>query len=226
MYVNRLWCALAAPWRVALAEGWAAYRAGSVPIGACLVDHGGVVVAHGRNRVAERTGGDAAIAGTRLAHAEVNALLALAGWEGDPRTLTLYTSVEPCPLCVGAIVIANVRRVRFAARDPWAGSAAMFGATTYVRSKAIGVAGPDPALETALAAMQVESWLARDVPRARELVDAERLLLPRAVSIGEALHRTGRLRALASRGAETWEAIELLAGAVRRSSSTLAHESV
>ena len=109
MYVKRAPGSLAEPWRVALAEAWDAYAAGTVPVGAVVVDVAGRVVCRGRNRVL-----DSAVAGqigrSRLAHAEVNALLGLAGTTLDPRGLALYTTLEPCPLCVGAIVMANVGR--------------------------------------------------------------------------------------------------------------------
>src|SRR5438105_1014959 len=97
-----VWDRLEAPWRVAVEEAWAAYAAGTVPVGAVLVDPTGRVVSRGRNRIFD-AGAPGQIAGSRLAHAEVNALLGLAGSSADPRVLVLYTTAEPCPLCVGAL---------------------------------------------------------------------------------------------------------------------------
>ena len=56
---------------------WTAFGAGSVPVGAVLLDAEGVVVATGRNRMYEREAPAPQLANSQLAHAEVNALVAL-----------------------------------------------------------------------------------------------------------------------------------------------------
>lgn len=104
-----LWELIAPPWRACLEEAWEAYRAGSIPIGAAVVDAAGAVVARGRNRTREARGPSGLVFGGRLAHAEVNALLALREGAVDPRSATLYATTEPCPLCMGAVAMANVR---------------------------------------------------------------------------------------------------------------------
>lgn len=87
---------------------------GEVPVGAVIV-RGGSVLAEGSNR----TIGDA----DPTAHAEVVAIRAAAAREGDWRLLdtTLYVTLEPCAMCAGAIVLARIPRVVFAAHDPKAG---------------------------------------------------------------------------------------------------------
>lgn len=99
--------------REALAEAEAAGEAGQLPIGAVLVLDG-EIVSRGRNRYLERR--------SQLAHAELEALLG-----GGEAVFTrhddcvLYTTVEPCPMCLGALVIADVPHVIFAAHDANAG---------------------------------------------------------------------------------------------------------
>jgi tRNA(adenine34) deaminase len=114
------WGALEPPWRTCLELAWRAYGAGTIPVGAALTDAAGTVVAEGRNRVYERRAPAGQIAGSLLAHAEVNALLGL-----DPERRyedhTLYTALEPCVLCVGAAVMATVGRVAYAGADPYGG---------------------------------------------------------------------------------------------------------
>ncbi len=207
MYVKGWWGALAPPWRACLEEAWDAYRAGSNPIGACVADAEDRVVGRGRNRIRESRPPARHLAGHRLAHAEVNALLDASAWDGDPRSLTLYTSVEPCPLCAGAIVMADVRAVRYASRDPWAGSVSLFVATPYLRAKAISFAGPRDDLEVALKAMGVDYLLSVGGRRIPEILAAARAATPAAVVIGEALCRSGELRALASAGVRAETAI-------------------
>jgi len=89
----------------------AAAAADEVPVGAVVVIDGGAV-GEGRNRVEERR--------SPLAHAELEALqqaLAAVGEKRLPQAV-LYSSLEPCFLCAGAILHARLRRVVFAARDP------------------------------------------------------------------------------------------------------------
>jgi tRNA(Arg) A34 adenosine deaminase TadA len=73
-----------------------------VPIGAVVTDANGRILSRGRNRINERDVESEYLHGQTLAHAEINALIAL-GVHGDKRhELALYTTVEPCPLCLGA----------------------------------------------------------------------------------------------------------------------------
>lgn len=92
-----------------------AAREGEVPVGAVIVKDG-KVIAEGRNR---REG-----AHNALAHAEIEALngacTVLGGWRLTG--CTLYVTLEPCPMCAGAIINARVDRVVYGADDPKAGS--------------------------------------------------------------------------------------------------------
>ena len=91
MYVNSglgLWDRIGPIWRIAFEEAWAAYVAGTVPVGAVLVDVNGAIVSRGRNRIFDNAVAGH-IGGSRLAHAEVNALLGLTGSSLDPRALRL-----------------------------------------------------------------------------------------------------------------------------------------
>lgn len=102
--------------REALALAEHAAAAGEVPVGAVLV-RGDEVIGEGWNRPI----------GARdpTAHAEVVALRMAAGRTGNYRLVdsTLYVTLEPCPMCAGAIVHARVARVVFGAADPRTGAA-------------------------------------------------------------------------------------------------------
>jgi len=100
---------------LALEEADRAATAGEVPIGAVVVLDGRVV-ARGRNApVAERD---------PTAHAEIVALRAAARELGNYRLpdVTLYSTVEPCAMCCGALVHARVARLVYGAADPKAGA--------------------------------------------------------------------------------------------------------
>lgn len=101
--------------RLALAEAELAAGEGEVPVG-CVVVRDGRIIGRGRN-ARERTG-DA------TAHAEILAIgaacQAAGGWRLD--ACTLYVTLEPCPMCMGACLNARIPRVVFGAREPKAGA--------------------------------------------------------------------------------------------------------
>lgn len=102
--------------RRALAEAERAGERGETPIGAALARDGELIAAAGNERE---------LRPDPTAHAEVLVLraaaAALGGWR-LPLT-TLYVTLEPCAMCAGAIVLARVPRVVYAAADPQAGAA-------------------------------------------------------------------------------------------------------
>lgn len=132
---------LTAGWHAALAEAWEAYCAGSYAIGACVTDTAGSVIARGRNRLGEPRGvGGGVISGHDLAHAEINALLNLEqAKHPECQSWTLFTTVQPCPQCAGAIAMSGLRAVDYAAPDPWAGCTRLLTDDPYVSRKNIRV---------------------------------------------------------------------------------------
>ncbi|GIV26217.1 MAG: tRNA-specific adenosine deaminase [Bacteroidia bacterium] len=101
--------------RKALAEAEAAAEEGEVPVGAIIVWGGEVVAAAHNQRELLRD---------PTAHAEMIAITQAAAALGDWRleNCTLYVTLEPCPMCAGAIVQARIPRVVYGARDPKAGA--------------------------------------------------------------------------------------------------------
>ncbi len=119
------------PMRHAIDLALAAASAGSLAIGAVVADNGRVI-ATGRNRLFESDAGDDPIAGTSLAHAEINALAKLRFRAHEHDDLELYTTLQPCLQCLGAIRLAPVRRVTVLAPDPlWIGVEEIRSATPF-----------------------------------------------------------------------------------------------
>ncbi|MEV6522164.1 nucleoside deaminase [Longispora sp. NPDC051575] len=110
------WAGLEPAWRACFDLAWDSFRAGSLPVGAVLVDAAGTVVRTGRNHWNEHTAGPGLVAGSRIAHAEINALATLPA--ADYADHVLYTTLEPCLLCTVALRFSHVGTVRFAATDP------------------------------------------------------------------------------------------------------------
>lgn len=100
---------------VALEQARLAARLGEVPVGAVVVQ-GDEVLACDHNAPI--------LANDPTAHAEVRALRAAAAKVGNYRLpgSTLYVTLEPCSMCVGALMHARVERLVFGAREPKAGS--------------------------------------------------------------------------------------------------------
>jgi len=101
---------------LALTEAEAAGGRGEVPVGAALLSAEGVLLAADGNRIVERR--------DPTAHAEQLVLRAGAAKLGNERLTgtTLYVSLEPCAMCSGAISLARVARLVFAAEDPKGGA--------------------------------------------------------------------------------------------------------
>ena len=99
---------------IALLQARLAYDCNEVPVGAVIVQNG-VVVGAGFNRPIS--------ASDPTAHAEIQALRSAAARLANYRLpeATLYVTVEPCTMCLGALVHARIRRIVFGAAEPKAG---------------------------------------------------------------------------------------------------------
>ena len=100
----------------AIELAWDSFRAGSLGIGA-VITRDGETLATGRNRLAESDPGEDVLAGTSLAHAELNALAKLR-WGSPSDGLELWTTLQPCLQCLGAVRLSPVRKVHALAPDP------------------------------------------------------------------------------------------------------------
>jgi len=102
--------------REALVEARLASRAGEMPVG-CVIARDGEILARSHNECEARR--DA------TAHAELLAIRRASAAAGDWRLnrCTLYVTLEPCPMCAGAIVQARVGRLVYGAADPGQGCA-------------------------------------------------------------------------------------------------------
>ena len=102
--------------RLALELAREAADAGEVPVGCVITGPDGAVIGRGRNRREET--GDA------TAHAELEAIRMACGAVGDWRLAdcAIYVTLEPCPMCTGAIINSRIPTVVFGAREELSGS--------------------------------------------------------------------------------------------------------
>ncbi len=101
--------------RAAITAAEDAFAAGEVPVGAVVVLDGRVV-GRGHNRTVS--------SGQPFEHAEIVALWEAVGNVGARRLeqAVLYSTVEPCVMCIGAVILARIPRVVFGAREPRTGA--------------------------------------------------------------------------------------------------------
>ena len=99
----------------ALKQAQTAYEQDEIPVGAVVVYQGRIIAqAHNQTRLLHDP----------TAHAEMIALTQAANYLKSERLLncTLYATIEPCPMCAGALIWARIKRLVFGADDPKAGA--------------------------------------------------------------------------------------------------------
>lgn len=110
-----------------------ALELGNLPIGAVIV-HDGTIVASGRNAIES--------ARDDTHHAE---LVAIQGAKqflfAHKHQCTIYTTVEPCMMCLGAIVNVGIDRVVFGVTDPVVGASTLLSSIGYYRTKRLELVG-------------------------------------------------------------------------------------
>jgi len=102
--------------KMALELAISASKAGDVPVGCVIVDRAGNVIGKGRNRREENK--------NSLCHAEIEAINEACKIVGDWRLegCTLYVTLEPCPMCAGAILNSRIETIVYGAKEPNSGS--------------------------------------------------------------------------------------------------------
>lgn len=114
------WAELSLPWQIAFEEAWMSWVSGSAGVGSVVIDADGEIVSRGRSRVFDAPDGSSPLAGTFMAHAEMNALANLP--VGKYVGYSLLTTFEPCLMCAGTLRIYRIPHVAFASDDPvWDG---------------------------------------------------------------------------------------------------------
>jgi tRNA(Arg) A34 adenosine deaminase TadA len=202
------WEALDPPFRRTLELAWESFRAGSLGIGAVITDADGEVVVEGRNRLFERPSEAAPLAGSTLAHAELDALSRVR-WRQAVEGHVLWSSLEPCLQCAGAIRFAGIGRVRYLCDDPICdGLHRLPEISTFIAQAWPSVEGPLPSplatLGILLPLHVSQFW----VPDAMLPAQVERF--PATTELAGELVASGELLALAERGASAEDVVAAL----------------
>jgi len=140
-------------WRIAFELSVKAFKHGALPIGCVVTDCEGKVISQERAHM---------VYGSKHSnvtqHAEMGALSKIALPDLEQR-LTLYTTIEPCPMCFGAINCARVAELHFGTYDPWGGSTNLAGGNWYMRRKPIDIQPADVHFQQVMALFLVYAMM-------------------------------------------------------------------
>lgn len=126
-----MWSDLSEEWKKAFEQTWVAFQNGSIPIGAIITDKFGNVIVEGRNETCEKR-----IRNKRVAHAETDCVRKLDIEKyPDLSEYHIYTTMEPCPMCMGTIVMGGIRKLHVAAKDRYCGALHYIQFEPYLQSK-------------------------------------------------------------------------------------------
>lgn len=118
-------------WKRIFESEWESLCNKSKAIAAVIVDEQGNIISEGRNKV-----GESAIPNPRVSHAEVEAVRNLdIGRYPFVKTYTLYAALEPCPMCLGTLVMGGIRHVVIGAHDAHGGAVELIDKSSFLSSK-------------------------------------------------------------------------------------------
>ncbi len=144
---------------LALYEAELAQYEGEDPIGCVIADMQGHIIAQAHNHINRWN--------DPTAHAEVRAIRMAVPQlrEEAARSWTLYSTLEPCPMCLGTIIMAHIGTAVWAANDRRKETHKLLAANAYMKSrKLVTIATPFPELEEKCSALHDEYWIARGRP--------------------------------------------------------------
>lgn len=114
---------------------WESLCKRSKAIAALIVDTDGTVISEGRNKIGENL-----IPNPRVSHAEVEAVRNLdVQTYPDVKNYVLYAALEPCPMCMGTLVMGGIRNVVIGAHDDHGGAVELLEKSAFLRSKHVQI---------------------------------------------------------------------------------------
>ncbi len=180
-----LWETLDECWKEVFRLSWESYKNGTIPVGAVILDENNDIVAKGRN-VSYDKKSEHILAGTTIGHAEMVALIQLKKSDHpNIKNYRLYVSLEPCPMCFGAVMMSGIKDVYFAASDVAAGSSVMQDITEYIESRSMKVVKDTGNLEIFQIVLQTARGKFNPT---KKIIDSWTREHPGVVQLGAQLH--------------------------------------
>ncbi|MGD7023574.1 nucleoside deaminase [Rossellomorea vietnamensis] len=211
-----MWDNLSQAWKTCFEQAWLSYCSGSFPIGAVITDENGKVISAGRNKVYEKSQEPGQICSNKIAHAEINAILKIDNLETNRnrKKYSIFSTMEPCALCFGAIVMSSIKTIHYAAGDGLAGATNLVNGNNYITGKSISVHGPHKELEIVQLVLKTDFVLRRghDIER----IITWRMDCPSGVELGERWFNNGTLQNAKQNGKPFGEIFEEIMEETRR----------
>lgn len=122
-------------WQKIFEMEWESVCHKSKAIAAVIVDETGNIISVGRNKI-----GETEIPNPRVSHAEVEAVRNLdVNKYPNVKLYTLYAALEPCPMCLGTLVMGGIRKVIIGAHDDHGGAVELLSKSNFLASKHVDV---------------------------------------------------------------------------------------
>ena len=122
-------------WKRIFEMEWESVCNKSKAIAAVIVDESGKIISVGRNRI-----GETEIPTPRVSHAEVEAVRNLdINKYPNVKAYTLYAALEPCPMCLGTLVMGGIRKLIIGAHDDHGGAVELLDKSNFLSSKHVEV---------------------------------------------------------------------------------------
>lgn len=138
-------------WQEVFLLGWQSFCEDNLPIGAIITDENGNTISAGRNHYITSK----RFPNCKVDHAETECIQQLDIEKyPDLKSYTMYTSMEPCPMCIGTIIMSNLKLVHAAAHDAWAGASDICITNAYAQKKSVEVVFADDLLANTQIALQ------------------------------------------------------------------------
>ncbi|MCL2373545.1 MAG: nucleoside deaminase [Defluviitaleaceae bacterium] len=186
-----MWNKIETPWKAAFELGWGSLKQGSIPIGAVITDEAGNIISQGRNRIYESSAKN-----PKIAHAEMEAIQNLDITKHPKlKEYSLFTCMEPCPMCMGTIVMANIRKLRIAAKDSYCGATYFCKSDPYMASKNTDIIFENGLLETVQITLQAYFELQKTNGEANQIVSIFEKDNPIATKIAKSFYHGSYIKA-------------------------------
>ncbi len=177
------------PWKRVFTLAWESLLRGSKAIAAVIATDSGEILSEGRNRIYEK-----AFPNEIVAHAELEAVINLdVNKYSTPKQYILYAGLEPCPMCMGTIVMGHIRHLRIAAKDEYGGAVELLDKSEFLKSKHIEVTYENSILGYVQRTLQVirELLYTKDEIKKEQIISTIRLSYPQSIETAEELVANG-----------------------------------
>lgn len=183
-----MWKKISEPWKACFEEVWEAYCNGSIPIGAVIVSNEGEIISRGRNMINEEIKEPNRLSNSKIAHAEMNAIYSS---KQGLKNAILYSSMEPCAMCFGAIVMSGIKEIYYAARDGIGGGTNL--KNDYISKRNVKINEHNPELEIVQLVIKTDFIYRNFGERAEELLNVWENTCPLGIQLGRKWYKEDRL---------------------------------